>query len=162
MPKKRAKKWAPPQEPEERAKALEGGDLVVAPWMRQCLLECCEPLSVQREDWLAKGCPGAENGDRDGQTVARFCRPGPHRNYPSSSCNKVFITPIGPSADGPAPEALVDCLRAHFGWSARCTSRSRSRACRWTRTVRGSERSSRPTAATTRFTNAGERTAHAS
>ena len=110
MPKK-AKRWEPPQDPAARTKALQPpkGGLIVAPWMERCLLECCTPL--QRHDggdWLARGQPGAENGDRDGQTLARFCRPGPHRNFPSKSCCTIYLTQIGPDDEGapavPTPE----------------------------------------------------------
>ncbi len=47
-------------------------------------MRSCEPLNQpDPSDWLGRGQPGDLNGVRNGQTFARFCRPGPHRNFPS-------------------------------------------------------------------------------
>ena len=77
---------APPQDDAARSRALAAGresafDPAQAPWLQQCLLQCCKPLLiVSKADWLAKGQPGDSNGDRNGQTFAQFCRPGPRRS----------------------------------------------------------------------------------
>lgn len=115
---RRTKGWQPPQDDAARLRALGDGDKKMPPpppWMGKCLLECCQPLHrPQPEDWLARGQPGDLNGDRTGQTFARFCRPGPHRNFPSKHKSSLLLVPIGDTAGGPPPEALVACLRAHF------------------------------------------------
>ena len=78
-------------------------------------MRSCEPLNQpDPSDWLGRGQPGDLNGDRNGQTFARFCRPGPHRNFPSKHQNTLLLVPIGDTAAGPPPAALVACLRAHF------------------------------------------------
>ncbi len=115
----RARKgWQPPQDDETRLKALGDGDkkiLPPPPWMGTCLLECCQPLNRPApEDWLGRGQPGDTNGDRTGQTFARFCRPGPHRNFPSKHKNTLLLVPIGDTEGGPSPQALVACMKAHF------------------------------------------------
>ena len=111
-------RWQPPQDDATRLKALGDGDTKIPQppqWMRRCLLECCQPLSRPGPgDWLGRGQPGDTNGDRSGQTFARFCRPGPHRNFPSKHKNTLLLVPIGSPEGAPSPEALVTCLEAHF------------------------------------------------
>ena len=116
-----AKRWEPPQDATTRCKALTGSrdaafDPTHAPWLKQCLLQCCTPLSVvDGSDWLAKGQPGDANGDRKGQSFAQFCRPGPRRSFPSKFCSKIYLTALGPmQKDAPDISVLVECLRAHF------------------------------------------------
>ena len=114
------KSWQPPHGATERGKALATSrdaafDPSDAPWLKTCLLQCCTPLTVQDgSDWLAKGQPGAENGDRRGETFAQFCRPGPRRAFPSKYNGKIYLTPIGPMDDAPDTSVLLECLRVHF------------------------------------------------
>ena len=114
------KSWQPPHGATERGKALAASrdaafDPSDAPWLKTCLLQCCTPLTVQDgSDWLAKGQPGAENGDRRGETFAQFCRPGPRRAFPSKHNGKIYLTPIGPMDDAPDTSVLLECLRVHF------------------------------------------------
>eukprot|EP01051_Picozoa_sp_SAG22_P019492 SAG22_NODE_3617_length_1615_cov_1.895778_1_plen_441_part_00 len=111
--------WAPPQDAAARGRALAASrdavfDPAQAPWLQQCLLQCCKPLQiVSKNDWLAKGQPGDTNGDRLGQTYAQFCRPGPRRSFPAKF-QKIYLTPLGEMQGAPDTAVLVECLRAHF------------------------------------------------
>eukprot|EP01052_Picozoa_sp_SAG31_P022200 SAG31_NODE_1754_length_7344_cov_20.426639_6_plen_441_part_00 len=117
--KRKSLAWAPPQDDAGRAKALATGrdsafDPGQAPWMQKCLLQCCKPLQlIGKNDWLAKGQPGDNNGDRNGQSFAQFCRPGPRRSFPSKH-QKIHLTPIGEMQGAPDTTVLVECLTAHF------------------------------------------------
>ncbi|KAK3267591.1 hypothetical protein CYMTET_23863 [Cymbomonas tetramitiformis] len=106
------KKWTPPQDV-DRIQAL-GPDCPSQ--LERILLECFQPLPKPKAgDWLAKGAPGDQNGDRRGQTLTQFCRPGPHRNFPSKHCNTIYLVPVGAVDGAPPVEVLAECLHAHFG-----------------------------------------------
>ena len=68
---------------------------------------------MSKADWLAKDQPGDSNGDRNGQTFAQFCRPGPRRSFPSKH-QKIYLTPLGEMQGAPDTAVLEQCLRAHF------------------------------------------------
>lgn len=117
--KRKATAWAPPQDAAARSAALASSrdavfDPEQAPWLQQCLLQCCKPLRiVSKNDWLAKNQPGYTNGDRNGQSYAQFCRPGPRRSFPAKF-QKIYLTALGEMENAPDIAVLVECLRAHF------------------------------------------------
>lgn len=114
------KKWSPPQDV-DRIQAL-GPDCPSQ--LERILLECFQPLPKPKGgDWLAKGEPGDEQGDRRGQTLTQFCRPGPHRNFPSKHCSTIYLVPVGAVDGAPPAEVLAECLHAHFGLEVKTAKR---------------------------------------
>jgi len=112
--KKRAGKrgWKAPQDSTTRSKALNDGAPAAPAGMERCW-ECFEDLPpAGPHDWLGKHSPGER--DRPGQPLKRFLQPGPHRNFPTRVCNKIYLLPIGNMSGAPDASLLCKLLECWF------------------------------------------------
>ena len=109
-PKKKG--WQAPQDAKTREKALKDGCPPCAPPLERCW-HCFPNLPPAGAwDWLGKDQPGVR--DRPGQPIKRFLQPGPHRNFPTRVCRKIYLLPLGDVSGAPAPAVLTELLRLWF------------------------------------------------
>jgi len=110
--KKKKKGWQPAQDAATRAKALRDGAPAPPPALERCW-DCFEDLPPAGPwDWLSKGSAGER--DRPGQPLRRFLTPGPHRNFPTRTCNKIYLLPLGDVTGAPSAATLRDLLSRWF------------------------------------------------
>jgi len=110
--KKKPSGWQAPQDGVTRAKALKDGAPTPPPGLERCW-ECFEDLPPASScDWLGKGQAGER--DRPGQPMKCFCRPGPHRNFPTKSSPKIYLLPLGDVSGAPAPQIFRGLLQRWF------------------------------------------------
>lgn len=106
------KGWQAPQDATTRAKALSYGAPAAPSGLERCW-DCFTDLPPACPcDWLAKGQPGER--DRPGQPMKRFLQPGPHRSFPTTRQQKIYLLPLGNVAGAPDPRVFCELLRRWF------------------------------------------------